>query len=493
MLLSPADYEKASVYDLLVAAARGQVGMDHRWLRAILKHGPGAAADLLAFLTREREDDIFDLHEDVLAIARTLASPEMLPVLVELARRNLNDIPELLGDAFRQAGPSALEPLIQLRRQATDPIEIDGILASLGVRDPRIFEFLIEDLERDRLSAAVLLSIYGDPAAQPALQAALAKAANGIERREILDAIESLQTGEQTPEPLAQYDIWAKYPETALPEFEHLSLEELLQLTHSAESSWRIGAVRELAARNEPGSRERILQLAREDPDPHVRGESWRALRRSKVAAQYREEMLARMRDPSLHTQERCGILIGLCEQAEDAAVRRWILEFYDSPETRAVALEAMKFSADPHFAPYVQQHLDDEDVEIRRQAILAAAALGMRAELGRLRKHFSDPRVRKEALVAYATLAPVGEARFEVRRLVGKIEQMAGGLSNEEASLLWLALNQRFVGFGQGPLADLAEEEDEGRQRGRGTAKVGRNDPCPCGSGKIFKKCCGA
>ena len=23
-------------------------------------------------------------------------------------------------------------------------------------------------------------------------------------------------------------------------------------------------------------------------------------------------------------------------------------------------------------------------------------------------------------------------------------------------------------------------------------TAKVGRNDPCPCGSGKKFKKCCG-
>ena len=22
---------------------------------------------------------------------------------------------------------------------------------------------------------------------------------------------------------------------------------------------------------------------------------------------------------------------------------------------------------------------------------------------------------------------------------------------------------------------------------------KVGRNDPCPCGSGKKFKKCCGA
>ena len=25
-----------------------------------------------------------------------------------------------------------------------------------------------------------------------------------------------------------------------------------------------------------------------------------------------------------------------------------------------------------------------------------------------------------------------------------------------------------------------------------RGAAKVGRNDPCPCGSGKKYKKCCG-
>ena len=25
-----------------------------------------------------------------------------------------------------------------------------------------------------------------------------------------------------------------------------------------------------------------------------------------------------------------------------------------------------------------------------------------------------------------------------------------------------------------------------------RSEAKVGRNDPCPCGSGKKYKKCCG-
>jgi SWIM/SEC-C metal-binding protein len=26
-----------------------------------------------------------------------------------------------------------------------------------------------------------------------------------------------------------------------------------------------------------------------------------------------------------------------------------------------------------------------------------------------------------------------------------------------------------------------------------RASKKVGRNDPCPCGSGKKFKRCCGA
>ncbi len=26
----------------------------------------------------------------------------------------------------------------------------------------------------------------------------------------------------------------------------------------------------------------------------------------------------------------------------------------------------------------------------------------------------------------------------------------------------------------------------------GRSGAKIGRNDPCPCGSGKKYKKCCG-
>jgi preprotein translocase subunit SecA len=34
---------------------------------------------------------------------------------------------------------------------------------------------------------------------------------------------------------------------------------------------------------------------------------------------------------------------------------------------------------------------------------------------------------------------------------------------------------------------------DGDGVQQRRVGDKVGRNDPCPCGSGKKYKKCCGA
>jgi uncharacterized protein YecA (UPF0149 family) len=44
---------------------------------------------------------------------------------------------------------------------------------------------------------------------------------------------------------------------------------------------------------------------------------------------------------------------------------------------------------------------------------------------------------------------------------------------------------------------AEMEAERAAGMQsfrhvQGRGAAKVGRNDPCPCGSGKKYKRCCG-
>ena len=41
-----------------------------------------------------------------------------------------------------------------------------------------------------------------------------------------------------------------------------------------------------------------------------------------------------------------------------------------------------------------------------------------------------------------------------------------------------------------------LSRGDDEERRKEpvrRKDEKIGRNDPCPCGSGKKYKKCCGA
>ena len=45
------------------------------------------------------------------------------------------------------------------------------------------------------------------------------------------------------------------------------------------------------------------------------------------------------------------------------------------------------------------------------------------------------------------------------------------------------------------GPDCDHDHDHDHGPRPEpvrRDAPKVGRNDPCPCGSGKKFKKCCG-
>jgi preprotein translocase subunit SecA len=55
-------------------------------------------------------------------------------------------------------------------------------------------------------------------------------------------------------------------------------------------------------------------------------------------------------------------------------------------------------------------------------------------------------------------------------------------------------AVHQSTVGMGYAD-TQPAEQVAPGKPKPvkRVGKKVGRNDPCPCGSGKKYKKCCGA
>ncbi len=55
--------------------------------------------------------------------------------------------------------------------------------------------------------------------------------------------------------------------------------------------------------------------------------------------------------------------------------------------------------------------------------------------------------------------------------------------------ALMAAGLMNAYEYFRQEREADLGVHAPE---RQRNAAKVGRNDPCPCGSGKKYKKCCG-
>jgi hypothetical protein len=64
------------------------------------------------------------------------------------------------------------------------------------------------------------------------------------------------------------------------------------------------------------------------------------------------------------------------------------------------------------------------------------------------------------------------------------------------EATSWWACFGKRAPSQRAEELAALAAAgdfaDDEAVQPYRAPVKVGRNEPCPCGSGKKYKKCCG-
>ncbi|MEM7314594.1 MAG: SEC-C metal-binding domain-containing protein, partial [Planctomycetota bacterium] len=111
--------------------------------------------------------------------------------------------------------------------------------------------------------------------------------------------------------------------------------------------------------------------------------------------------------------------------------------------------------------------------------------------------------------LVGYAQVDPKVEYKREGMRL---FEKMWDNTGERITDLIFRMeqLDERFVGstWVEGkaskeaarPASDIAEQQDEAIRNSQDQkaetirnvgSKVGRNDPCPCGSGKKYKKCC--
>ena len=122
-----------------------------------------------------------------------------------------------------------------------------------------------------------------------------------------------------------------------------------------------------------------------------------------------------------------------------------------------------------PPVRDYFPRHLDDQDTDVKRQAIWGTGYMGIAAEAARLRGMFDDGDFRHDALFAYALCVPGEISRGRIRGLLRKIETQAGGLSPAETELVEAALDQRLAMHGLDPVfAAGIEEEEEVTGNGR-------------------------
>jgi len=425
MPITPDQYPVTPVYDLLNAAARGHVGIDHRFLHAVLDERERSIPDLVRFASEDRSQDRVNLEDDLALIAWYLRAVELVPFLVECIGRDANAVSPVVAMAVCAFRKDAVEPLLALYRATENPTEteIPFLLALLDVKDPRIEEILSELSRSDPPEGRFCTGIY----------------------EELTD-----ETREDKP-----VDIWFYYPAVQSPPLHLLPVAERGEFLDSPAAEHRAAAADSLVHEiDRPGDVIlKLVRMAKQDPEPSVRGAAWRALALEVDNQALRHQMRDRLCAPATPAVERAGLVVALASDARREEVREHILQLVEAPATRAAALQAMWRSGDKTFTPYVERYLDDADPQVREQAVLGVGSLQMTGELDRLRDLFGDPDIRPIALLSYTLAVPseVSPARFQ--RLFAEIQQLAGGLDADDARIVRLALNKRLAAAGQQPL----------------------------------------
>jgi HEAT repeat protein len=245
--------------------------------------------------------------------------------------------------------------------------------------------------------------------------------------------------------------------------------------------------------------RDRLVGLATQDGDAQVRGAALRALGERIEEEEIRAlliEVLRTKKDAG-ERDEWLGALIGLAGATALGEVHEALLEAYGRLECRAAALQTMWRSLDPRYKKYFGPNLKSEDFDVRRQAVQGVGAYPLPDLAFDLIPMFQDEEVRDDVLFAYTLAVPHKTTPKSVGKLFDLIDEKAGGLSDDEEETVALALDRRLEREGYEPVyfpdeddwheAEAAPVAEQARSE-----KVGRNEACPCGSGKKYKKCCG-
>jgi uncharacterized protein len=229
-----------------------------------------------------------------------------------------------------------------------------------------------------------------------------------------------------------------------------------------------------------------------------------------RLSAAYRP-LIALLRGPQRRVEMLLGdavtenlsqILAGLFD-GDERPLRELMLDASVDRFVREAALHALAFLAfdgridriafEAFLLHFDEARLAADDNVMWHGWMTAVAVLGVTALAPRVRAAFADGRIAPDwcdegdfdALLNAAIERPNDRERFEDEQM-GYIDDVLMAL-------------EKFSEFDDDFAADSAEPEGDwggwlepGLPARNPYRDVGRNDPCPCGSGKKFKKCCG-
>lgn len=518
-MILPSQYDSTPPLDLLRQAELGLAGLDQRLIGSLLARRDATLPALATLAATPNPDRLVDLTEQIFDIYRAFNAPEAVPFYITLLREDPADVPDELVEAFAALGSAAVEALLELHDSlpAEDAADILFVLAATGARHPKVTELLLASLASDAYEGSLSIGLYGDPSLAPAVRSALeALPADAAEERKALaDCIETLEAAEPR-EPVETPEILSTYPEAVSPLFDYLDNRQLIEFLRCSEAAYRHDAAISLIDTHYPDSiLEVLFGMASSDPDMQVRQAAMRALGESAAEAKVNQLLTAVLGDESNESGLRAAALVGLAQQPSNTAFRDHVMKLFAEPATRAAAVEAMWRSGAEIYIPSFRTALRDDDPEVQLQAVRGVGAFPIPSLAIEMIPLLASEDLREDALYAYASAVNAKITPKSVQRLLDEIDKKADGLSQMEMEIVTEALDRRLEMEGFDPVFHAAGEEDhhDHSQCGHdhshelnpslvepglqpqslnGAVKAGRNDPCPCGSGKKFKKCCG-
>ena len=319
MFLDPDKLQDHTPAEILDALSRGHLGPDHRLLKALLDRKEETLKAAIAFSERDRAADRFDIASELIAIFRYYKAPEGIPFYLRYIKEDPENVPDEVVVGLVEQGALALEPALKLYSELDEGEsgEVAFILANLHVRDERILNLLLDRIEYDLSDTALLLGIYGDPAAKAPLEAAatLLETKDAELKKEIQHVIATLES-EQAPLEDEPFDIWDLYPEHEDLPVDALDEDERIELLRHSSAEVRAASAHSFFNQQlEEPIRKALLNVAQTDTDAKVRASAWESLIDATEHSEIVEAMLQALRRPGVTVEERGGILVGLAPE----------------------------------------------------------------------------------------------------------------------------------------------------------------------------------